>query len=307
MLPISHVFSHSIVGLDIHADEIRLLHLKKKRQKICIENFAFVPLTTDAIQDGKIKQIEVIYLAIKKLVEMTNTKNCRAIIALPGVSVIMKKILLPASIRESEQAHEIKSKLNHYLPGMSEELCFDFVKTNSTAQNENEVLLVASRSEQLNMYLTVTNEAGLKTRVVDVDSFALLRAVFFSLQKKIASAAVILDVGISGTQFLIFKNQEIIFKQHLGVVLEEFLIIQIKRAIQVCLSTYSHLQLDTVYLTNGFHLISQKMQNELGLKIVFINPFPFLDTAPAVNKESLSNLGSRFLVSLGLAMRSVCI
>ncbi|MDR3490661.1 MAG: pilus assembly protein PilM [Gammaproteobacteria bacterium] len=298
MLP---YFSRSIVGLEIHVDEIRLLHLKKNRKSFYVANVAYIPLPFDAIQDGKIKQIETVYMAIKNLVEITKTKHCLTVISLPAMSVIMKNIFL--SERAVNPFQEIELKLKEYLPGITEDLCFDFAKINSDKQNE--VLLVASRLEQLNTYVAVSNEAGLKTKIVDVDCFALMRSVIFSQQEHIEAAAIILDVETTGTQLLIFKNKEILFKQYLGRMEIELMVSHIKRAIQICLTTYEHFQLKTIYLTNGFHLVSSTLADELGMNMILVNPFLALEKSVYLADEKLNGLTSRFSTSLGLAMRSI--
>lgn len=57
-----------------------------------------------------------------------------------------------------------------------EELSFDFVELDSVDKSQHEFLLVASRSEQLNTYISLVNASGLKIKIIDVETYALMRA-----------------------------------------------------------------------------------------------------------------------------------
>jgi type IV pilus assembly protein PilM len=283
------------LGLDINADEIRLVALSKKRKVWRVESFSCRPLPRGAITDGKIRQFEIVQAALNQLVKETRARGCRAVIALPANSVISKRISLSASLNHAECEAEISANVHKYFPGMSDELCFDFLMLDSFDKSQHDILLVASRKEQLNAYIAITQASGLKIRKVDVDSHALMRAGNFILP--LAETIAVLDVAVDMTQLLVFQRQNIIYSQQWQTLDSECLEAQVRRALQLCLSSHPDLQIK--------HLMLAGKTGELNLDVEMIRANPFLKmlVAHRVDKVALHAAAPRFLVSCGLALR----
>ena len=168
--------SPSLVGLDIQPDEICLLQARRGKRKIQIEKYAFTELPVGAVVNGNINQFDTVCLAIKKLVRETGTAKCETAIALPSCCVMTKRIQLPAYLRNNECEAEIRENLPRYLPEIADDLCFDFVSVSEQAALQD-ILLVVARRRHLDLYATIVREAGLHVTRVDVDYYALLRAL----------------------------------------------------------------------------------------------------------------------------------
>jgi type IV pilus assembly protein PilM len=283
------------LGLDVNADEIRLIALSKKRKIWQVERFACAPLPRGSIVDGKIRQFDSVQTVVNQLVKETGTRGCKTVIALPANSVISKRIKLSSALSPVECEMEIAANVQKYFPGMTDELCFDFTLLNSVDKSQHEILLVASRQEQLNTYVAVAQASGLKIKKVDVDSHALMRAGNFILP--LAESVALLDVAETVTQFLVFQRQTIIYSQQWQTLAAELLEAQVRKTIQLCASSHPDLQIRQLMVAG------KDVELNLDIEITRANPFYYMQTAKQVNKKSLNAAASRFLIPCGLALR----
>jgi type IV pilus assembly protein PilM len=261
--------SRALVGIDINAEEIRLLQLRNTRQSFEVEKYAVAPLPAGAVSQGKIRQMEMVQTALNKLVLETGTAKCPAAIALPVNMVITKRVPAP-----------LADDITHYFPGIQDTLCFDYVA------DEKELLLVASRSELLNQYKCLLEEAQLKLKIVDVDTFALTRAA--SLNPPVNG---ILDIAPEVTQIIILHERQIIFRQHWQTGNDELLLSELNRALQLCQASHQSLRIDSMLMSG--RILSENVAKNFDIK--FIPAHPLTDLPQA----------ERWMTCTGLAMREI--
>jgi type IV pilus assembly protein PilM len=303
VLPFIHFKPPSLVGLDVHADEIRLLQFRQTQTTFLIENCAIHPLSPGAIIDDKIKQIEVVQAAISELVQETKTYGCNVAIALPAASVISKRIKLPVGLPPKEQETEIHANLKQYLPGINEALCLDFVELDVADAERREMLLVAARLEQLQTYFNVVQSAGLVPKIVDIDSYALARAVIFAVPKAVQYPVAILDGGKYQVQLTVFQHKQVYFNQSWQVRDKNFFCTQLRRALQLCSTMHNQLAVNDLVLAGNLSRHDVEIGQHFLPRIHEVNPFQnMIFPLPAI-KERVHNALPRLLVCCGLAMR----
>jgi type IV pilus assembly protein PilM len=165
-----------LLGLDIQAEEIRLLQLQGTLKKKRIKEAITLDLPPGAVIDGKIQEAEVVGDCLQELVQQHKLQAFKVAIALPEPCVVSLRIFVAKGLSESELETEIVSHLSHSIPSTAEGLCYDYVVVNSSDAMQDEMLLVATSYANLNIPLSVVQKAGLKVQVVDVDRYALDRA-----------------------------------------------------------------------------------------------------------------------------------
>lgn len=82
---------------------------------------------------------------------------------------------------------------------------------------------------------------------------------------------------------------------------------QVRRAIQMFLTTSGKDQVDYIVLSGGTSLImglEKLLIDELGIHSVIMNPFENMELAPGVDRESLEKHQAQLAVATGLALRS---
>lgn len=184
MISIFRRKSRPLVCLDINLDEMRLLRYRPDKAGFRIENYAFAPLPTGALVDGKIHQFDALLATAKNLVKQTETQGCRALMAVPSHAVIVKRIKLTAGLSNKERQREIYQNLTQYFPAYREELCFDFSVMNVVEPLQEEVLVVASAQSLIHSYVMIATLSGLEVKIVDVDYYAEKRALAWQEMKK---------------------------------------------------------------------------------------------------------------------------
>ncbi|MCQ8183602.1 pilus assembly protein PilM [Methylomonas sp. SURF-1] len=171
----------AVLGVDISTAAVKLLELSRAGARYKVESYAVVPLPQDAIVDKNITNVEQIGGAIKAAVKQSGTKAKHASVAVAGSSVMTKIISMPASLTDAEMEEQIMVEADQYIPYSLDEVNLDFEVQGVTKSNPDmvDVLLAASRRENIEDRVAALAYAGLKTVVVDVEAFAMENA--FSL------------------------------------------------------------------------------------------------------------------------------
>ena len=125
---------------------------------------------------------------------------------------------MPADLSEEDLEGQIQVEANQYIPYPIEEVSLDFevvgpVKDNPEMMN---VLLAASRTENVDLRVAALDLGGLTARVVDVEAFAMENAFkLVSDQLAVPKDAVVavVDVGATMTTLIVLKSQRTIYSR----------------------------------------------------------------------------------------------
>ncbi len=166
--------SREIVGIDIGSSSVKLAQLAEHKGAYTLKNVGILPLPSEAIVDNSLMDTTSIVETIRDLVKSLGTRATDAACSISGNSVIIRKISLPAMTPE-ELEDQIAWEAEQYIPFDINDvnLDFDILDADLSATGKMTVLLVASKKEIINEFVSVFNEAGLNLVVVDVDSFAV--------------------------------------------------------------------------------------------------------------------------------------
>ena len=133
---------------------------------------------------------------------------------LPTSAVITKKIILPASLRETEMEIQVESEANQYIPFALEEVNLDFqvVGPAPSSPDDVEVLLAASRKEKVEDRVAVAEAAELKPVVMDVEAYAAQAAYELVISQLPGDGhdqiIALVDVGASAMKVTIMRNDQ---------------------------------------------------------------------------------------------------
>ena len=168
----------AVLGIDISTAAIKLLELSRSGARYRVESYSVAPLPQDAVIDKNIANIDVIAQAIKLAVKQSGTKTKQACVAVAGSSVMTKIISMPGSLSDEEMEEQILVEADQYVPYSLDEVNLDFEVQGKTENNPEmvDVLLAASRRENVEDRVEALDKAGLKAKVVDVEAFAMENA-----------------------------------------------------------------------------------------------------------------------------------
>ncbi|MGF1528577.1 MAG: type IV pilus assembly protein PilM [Candidatus Competibacterales bacterium] len=190
-----------MLGVDLSPTAVKLVELSRSGKRIQIEAAAMEPLPEGAMTDRNPSDLDQLTAALKRAVKGSGTTLKKVALAVPTSSVITRTITMPAEYGEDEIEANIQVEAAQYVPFPLEEIYLDFqtqmsVDGRKTTADTQEVMIVASRRENVDLRDEVVKEAGLKAVVVDVEAYALENA--FALMRPVASGALVPSDGGSG-------------------------------------------------------------------------------------------------------------
>ena len=208
----------ALVGIDISSTAVKLLQLAQVGGRYRIEHYAVEPLPPNAVSEKNIVEVEAVGDAIRRAVSRSGTKTKTACAAVSGSSVITKIIPMAAELDETDLEAQVQLEANQYVPYPIEEVSLDFevigpVKDNPEMVN---VLLAASRTENVDIRIAALDLAGLTAKVIDVEAFAMENAfqlIVDQLTVPRDAVIAIVDVGATTTTLLVLKGQRTIYSR----------------------------------------------------------------------------------------------
>jgi type IV pilus assembly protein PilM len=209
--------SKPLIGLDITTSSIKMLELVQSGKGYRAECYAAEATPPNSINEKSIVDAEAVGEAIRRAVKRSGSKSQDVAIAINGDAAITKVIQMPANLGVNELEGQVEIQADQYIPFPMEEVSFDFeVMGPSSSDNEmNDVLLVATRTENVDQRRAAVEAAGLTAKVVDVEAFALENACQL-LVHQIPDGGVdhliaVVDFGASNTTYSVLQDMRVIY------------------------------------------------------------------------------------------------
>lgn len=163
-----------LIGIDIGSSSVKLVQLSPFKDSYQLLNAAVLPLPSEAIVDNTLMDTAVVVDTVKGLMNSLGIKTKEVACSISGNSVIIRKITLPAMTTD-ELEEQISWEAEQYIPFDIKDVNIDFqiLGPDTLDPSKNQVLLVASKKDIINDYVSIFSEAGLSLCVMDVDSFAV--------------------------------------------------------------------------------------------------------------------------------------
>ncbi len=194
------------LGLDIGSSSVKLVQLKETKKGIQLANFSMAPLPSEAIVDGALMNAGAVVETIRGMIAAQKLKVKETAVSISGVSVIIKKISLPAMTQE-ELDESIKWEAEQYIPFDVNDVYLDYqILQSRPEQGQMDVLLVAAKKEIVDEYSNLVREAGLDPVVVDVDAFTIQNCFEVNYGYPPGESVVLLDVGASTISINVIAN-----------------------------------------------------------------------------------------------------
>ncbi len=168
----------TLLGIDISSTSVKLVELSKSDKGYSVESLAVEPLPANAVTEKNIQDVEAVGETLTRALKKSGTKCKLAALAVPGSSVITKVITMPANLSDGEMETQIELEADQYIPYPLEEINLDFQVLGETEGNPDtvDVLLAASRSENVEMRTAVAEMAGLTAKIIDVEAYTIEKA-----------------------------------------------------------------------------------------------------------------------------------
>lgn len=205
-----------LIGVDISSTSVKLLELSvKSGNRYWVESYALVPLPEGSVVEKNILNPEAVADALERALNLANTQCTAAALAIPTSMVITKTIEMDADMTDDEREVQIRMDAEQYIPFPLDEASLDFEVLPERLANPNRVnvLLVATRLENVEARAEVLELAGLTPKTADVESFAIENAyqVFSDTLPMGVNTVGILDIGHTMTTLSVMQNNKVIY------------------------------------------------------------------------------------------------
>jgi type IV pilus assembly protein PilM len=207
-----------LIGVDISSTAVKLLQLSEAGGRYRVEHYAVEPLPPNAVVEKNIVEVEAVGEAIRRALARSGAKVKHAAAAVAGSAVITRIIPMSADLSEDDLEGQIQVEANQYIPYPIEEVSLDFEIMGPVRDNPemNNILLAASRTENVDMRIAALDLGGLTARVIDVEAFAMENA-FTMVADQLAvsrdALVAVVDIGATMTTLAVLKNQRTIYSR----------------------------------------------------------------------------------------------
>jgi type IV pilus assembly protein PilM len=204
-----------LLGLDITTSSVKLIELAMAGGQYRVEAYAAEPTPQNAINEKAIA--DAVGEAIRRAVKRAGAKSGEVAIAISGDAAITKVIQMPRSLRTGDLEAQVEMQADQYIPFPMDEVSYDFevLGANDKDPDSNDVLLVATRTENVDQRQAAVKAAGLSAKIVDVEAFALENACKLMTHQMpdggIDRTIAVVDFGASSTTFSVLRNLKVVY------------------------------------------------------------------------------------------------
>jgi type IV pilus assembly protein PilM len=206
-----------LLGIDISSTSIKLLEFGRNGQRYYVESYGIEPVPSNSIIERNIVDVQLVGEAISRAVKKSGTRAHTAACVVSGSAVITKVISMPSNLSEDELETQIRFEADQYIPYPLEEVSLDFevLGPAETDPDKVDVLLAASRSDNIEVRVAALEQGGLKAKIIDVEAFALEKGISFMMRERGGAdrgdTIAVVDIGATLTSLNVLKDLKITY------------------------------------------------------------------------------------------------
>ena len=206
-----------LLGLDITTSSIKLIELSESGGQYRVESYAAEPTPHNAVNEKAIVDANSVGEAIRRAIKRSGVRTRECAVAISGDAAITKAIPMPRSLSEAELEQQVEMQADQYIPFPMEEVSYDFQVLGPSDKDPEmvDVLLVATRTDNVEQRVAAVAAAGLVPKLVDVEAFALENACRLMTHQMpdggIDRTIAVIDFGASTTTFSVLRNLKVVY------------------------------------------------------------------------------------------------
>ena len=201
----------ALLAIDIRADQLTVLQFSIGSPP-CIEHYATTYLPEGVICGCVITDIPYVAHCLRQLLLRAQCTSSAAVCAIHESLVTTSVMKVPKILTDLEAEAWVLGELAKRLSYAFDELYVDFhvitpALIDASLQN---IFVVASRRESVDARVDILTRAGLQVIGVDVEAYAIGRAIPQDLIQK-HSVIAVLDVGVASARLLVWQEDSLLF------------------------------------------------------------------------------------------------
>ena len=206
-----------VLGLDITPSSIKLIELTLSGGQYTVDAYAAEAMPQNAMNEKAIVDADAVGEAIARAVRRAGVRSKEVAVAISGDAAITKVIQMPRNLNDTDLEAQVEMQADQYIPFPMNEVSYDYEVLGASEKDPEsmDVLLVASRSENVEQRRAAVTAAGLNARIVDVEAFALENACRLMTHQMpdggIDRSVAVVDFGASTTTFSVLRNLKVVY------------------------------------------------------------------------------------------------
>lgn len=216
-----------LFALDIGSSSVKVLHMSRDGGGWRILGVGHSPINRAVVADKSVVDVEGLAAAIEKAVQEADIRAKSVIAAMPAGQASTKIINMPSDLNEVEQENFIQLEAPNHIPFPLDEVRMDFeiLGVSPTDSSVWDTQIVAVKIEAFQSRVDAVEAAGFQVQVMDVDEFAIERAMRYVIAQNPQPAGVtdpievLVDIGHEFTILHVIKDGRSIYtrEQNFGM------------------------------------------------------------------------------------------
>ena len=226
------------IGVEIGTSAIKVVVLKAGSPPI-LQHAVTTPTPIGSMRDGLVIEPQAVATELKNLLAQHRITTRQAVTAVPNQSAVTRNIMVPRMERKDLQ-DAIKWEAERYIPYPIDEVALDFDLLDDPSiipeDGQMEVVIAAAPTEAVARIIEVLQLAGLEPVVIDLKSFAVLRALRGNLlgehltkstltdthYTEAGEVALVLEIGASSSVISLVRGDRVLMARNIGVSADDF-------------------------------------------------------------------------------------
>ncbi len=217
---LSRVFSRGgshHIGVDFGSSEIKAVQFGQSARGPALEHVYRIPTPVNAIKDGVVVDPPAVGDALRQLMTDGAFTARRVVTSVTGPTVVVRQVTMPV-MSERELLESTKYEAERFLPYSVEEAQMDAKILGRSEDGQNmDVLIVAAQKELVLSQLSALQAAGLQASVVEIEPFAMVRAMLSPEDAAFEQNIAIINVGASSTSINVTKGGFVPFTRYVPI------------------------------------------------------------------------------------------
>ena len=226
------------LGVEIGTSAIKVVSLRPGSPPSLL-HAVMVPTPIGSMRDGLVVEPQAVATELKNLLAQHRITTKYAVTAVPNQSAVTRNIMVPKMDRKDLQ-DAIKWEAERYIPYPIDDvsLDFDLLDDPSTIPDDGqmEIVIAAAPTEAIARQVEVLRLAGLEPTVVDLKSFAALRALRGNLlgehltkstltgsnYTEAGEVALVMEIGASSSVINLVRGDRVLLTRNINVAADDF-------------------------------------------------------------------------------------
>lgn len=206
-----------LVGVDVSATCVKMVDIKRIQGVFHLQSYGIERLAPGVVVDKLVADTEAVGEVVARLARRCHVTGQNVASAVSGSAVITKIIDMEAALTDSERDAQIRLDADQYIPYPLSEVNLDFEVIGPSQINDRmvQVLLAASRSENVEQRVDALAFGGMTTKVMDIESHAIERAFALMVDSLPSHPELValVDIGHTQTTLYVAKNGEFVYSR----------------------------------------------------------------------------------------------